>query len=127
MNASAGLALRRTAQIAVVGQVLIAAVMAYAAVDSTGDDRSMFWALAAGAALGAVAAFLLGRADHRSADASSRINQAVLVLGLGFCAGALGALFGRNPLILSVPVVVLLIDAMLVGAARAIQSEPSPD
>jgi len=121
-----GPALRRSAVIAAAGQLLLAAVMVFAAVDSSDPDRSMFWALAACATLGAVAAALLGTADRRTAQATNRVNQAVVAVGIGFCVGALAAVLGENPLVLAVPVMLLLVDGMLVGAARKVQSGPLP-
>lgn len=127
MSTTAGPALRRSALIAAAGQVLLAAVMVFAAVDSSREDRSMFWTLAASAVLGGTAAALLSAADRRTPQASNRINQAVVAIGVGFCVGALAAFLGENPLVLAIPVVLLLINAMLVGAARKVQTEPLPD
>ncbi|WP_114422782.1 hypothetical protein [Nocardioides houyundeii] len=126
MSTAARPALRRAALIAAGGQVLLVVVMVVAALDSAGADRSMFWALALSALLGALAAALLSTAEQRSAEASNRVNQAVVALAVGFFAGAAAAFLGHNALVLCVPGALLLVDGMLVGAARKIQSAPSP-
>ena len=126
MSTRDGPPLRRSAVIAAAGQLLLAAAMVFAAADSSDPDRSMFWALAACATLGAVAASLLSTADRRTAQATNRVNQAVVAAGIGFCVGALAAVLGENPLVLAVPVMLLLVNGMLVGAARKVQSGPVP-
>lgn len=126
VNTTARPELRRTARIAAAGQGLLAALMVFAAVDSSDADRSMFWALAACAALGAVSAVLLSTVDRRTAQATNRVNQAVVAVGVGFCVGALAAVFGGNPLVLAVPVLLVLVNAMLIGAARKLQTGPLP-
>ncbi len=119
-------ALRRAGVVAAIGQLLAAALMAFAALDSSPDDQRMFWALAACAALGALASVLLSTADRRTPQAADRINRAVVVVAVAFCVGALAVVLGGNPLVLVVPVVFVLVNAMLVGAARKVQSEPLP-
>lgn len=124
MNAPVRPALRRSAFIAAAAQSVLAVLLGFAAIDSGGGERPMFWALAACAALGALAAAMLGTADRRTAKASDRINRAVVLVGVAFCVGAVGAVLGGNLLVLTLPVILLLVDAMLVGAARRVQTEP---
>lgn len=111
-------AVRRTAVIAVVGQLAFAAVMVVAALDQ--DDPAGFWLLALSGVLGAAAAALLGGSTPDARQ--GWITAATALVAVSFAAGAVAAFVAGSPAYVLGPAVLVLVDAMVVAAARRVHS-----
>jgi uncharacterized membrane protein YoaK (UPF0700 family) len=101
-----------------VGHLLFTAVMLVAALDQGGDAG--FGLLALAGVVGAAAAGLLATSTTRP----ELVTGATALMAVSFVAGAAAAIVGGSVAYLIAPVVLLLANAMVVGAARRVHSTP---